>query len=167
MRRGFIATRRVETEAEICKILESSLLSGALTIHENTECIKFPRGIPMAGELLENGRSFSENLEIRWRKLDDGFRVVALSEDTKALAGLSISEQSYKVCSISFLLWGGYDPCLSKFVEVRIPQFLEYPVEEPGKAKERLRITAYQYLKEDMIHFTRYTNISWNQREPE
>ncbi len=162
--RGFVAAITIKTEAELHKTLVSKLPADTLTIHENVCCVKFVQGIPAAGELFESGRSFSESLEIRWRKLNDEFRLVALSEDVETLNGLDVSGQNYKVQDRSLLLWGEYNPNLGKFIEVRIPKFLEYPVKSLGDTGKRLSISARQYLEDGVIQFTRYKGIAWKRK---
>lgn len=159
---GFIATKEIEDETTLCNFLKSKMPSDVFTIQENIRSIEFIKGVPVASNLLEKGRSFSKDIEIRWLKVNGGFHLVAFSEDSKLLEGLELSDESYLAKAVSYFLWGEYKPDLKTFIEVRIPRPINYPV-SAGREKGRLRIIAYNYLKDEIIQFTRYRNVIYQQ----
>ena len=158
--KGFIATKSVDTRAQLLEILNSNSLN--FIIHENIESIEFIKVIPILADIKEKGRSFSENIEIQWQKLDGKFQIVAFSENSVYLSKFDISEKSFDVECVSYMLWGRYKPKIDHgkniFIEVRIPKCLEYPI-PATKEDEGLCIKAYHYIEDGVVHFTRYLNV--------
>lgn len=159
--KGFVATKEAKDESELHKILNSL----NFTIQEDVKSIEFIEGIPEIGNIKEKGRSFSKQIEIQWQKLNGKFKIVAFSEDKKYLGNFSISENSFNTEHVSYMLWGRYEKSengKNKFIEVSIPKYLEYPI--PAKEDKRLYIKAYHYTKDGVVQFTRYLNVTDNQK---
>ncbi|HIE30405.1 TPA: hypothetical protein EYP66_24355 [Candidatus Poribacteria bacterium] len=156
---GFIATCIAEDEVELHTILNQKLPITAFTIHQNIEQIEFIAGIPNAECLFEKGRAFNEKIEVRWKKRDDGFHLVALSEDKSLLQNLQLADEKWAIERTRLLLWGEYNAAVGQFIEVRIPRVLEYPKPQRVKIGDRLQILAYNYLQKDIIQFTRYRKV--------
>ncbi len=159
---GFIATCVAENEVELHVVLAQKFVNQkppteVFTIHQNVEHIKFIAGIPNAECLLEKGRTFDKNIEVRWKKRDDAFHLVALSEDKSLLQNLELANEKWTVKRTQLLLWGEYNPSVGKFIEVRIPRKLTYPKSVGGG--DSLQILAYNYLRKGVIQFTRYSKL--------
>mgnify|MGYP007030117215 CR=1 FL=1 len=160
--KGFVATKEAKDESELRGILNSNSL--IFTIQEDVKSIEFIEGIPKIEVLKGKGRSFSEKIEIQWQKLDGKFQIVAFSENESYLSKFDV-KNSFDVECVTYMLWGRYEKSengKNKFIEVSIPKYLEYPI--PAKEDKRLYIKAYHYIKDGVVQFTRYLNVTDNQK---
>lgn len=85
---------------------------------------------------FENGRLFSSNSEIRWRKKDkDRFYVLIISDEGQTINGYEKKNLTITREHLSFYLWGEKEP-KGTWYELRIPKGWKYPVKNRyGKIK--------------------------------
>jgi hypothetical protein len=79
---------------------------------------------------FDNGRLFSTDLEIRWRKKgENNFYALIISEGNESLEGYERKNITMRKNHLSFYLWGEKEKAGDKWYELRIPKGWKYPVE--------------------------------------
>lgn len=120
-------------------------------------------GIP--AELWPAGRVFCQEAEVRWEKNRKDFSILFLTEDDKFSSEDGLEwDNLYQIEDATFLLWGE-EKISSKgenyWIETRIPKILKYPVEE-SENKTRVGINGLNYLKKEIVQFTRFKEVMRN-----
>jgi hypothetical protein len=124
------------------------------------------------------GQVFSQETEIRWRKLSGSkglYWVLTLTETEKLVHGdekesgllsqgfeqvkESWEVEAYPGHKLGIYLWGERKDGRSDWVETRIPRRLRYPVNGPGRA----RIGYYRYYRQDSgaTQYIRLTGVTY------
>ncbi len=115
------------------------------------------------------GRVFSSEAEVRWRKLGaEGFEVMALAEEDIGLEPFGLEPDGIEWQAVKregarggIYLWGAYREDLGRWVETRIPRRLFYPVEEDRKEGRFVRLSHVDYYAPNgAVQFVRLTDLS-------
>jgi tRNA U34 5-carboxymethylaminomethyl modifying enzyme MnmG/GidA len=117
-------------------------------------------------ELLRKGRIFNADFEIRYERRDNGdYELFVLFEDETKIQSLNLDEKPYDYecseCVYNIFLWGEARQINEewKFIEVRIPQELEYPEVDNLEKKDELVIKFYEYKTDKIPQFNRFIGV--------
>jgi hypothetical protein len=143
------------------------------------DLLRFERLYPIENVRAEikratSGRVFSENFELRWERLDQGFQAVYLGE-RREIPGLEPDKEQIlqhltkKDEASRYYLFGTkldtgkmHDPDLrgasGYFAEVRVPRLLRYPI-ETEKQRVQLHVREYVDTETGEVQLFRFQNL--------
>ena len=128
------------------------------------------------------GRAFGPEMEVRWRRIDEGYDVHLLTEVAQELDGWEEihlgGEAGMKTSDTSILLWGTHrqylpsthiqageeDEVRHEWIETRIPRPLCYPVAEVAPF---VKAMAVNYVVDGKVVLTRLKELRPTQGERE
>ena|GEM_PF-5374905 len=126
----------------------------------------------LSNGLWEMGRLFNEEYEIRWRLDEDQYKIVVLTEmgDLPKLPDrieYGYTEDGWDTAETQIMLWGDYKTYSDDaqgFLEVKIPDFLKYPIPKAARwiEKDEAMIHGVDYLKDGIILYTRFKEVAKN-----
>ncbi|MHA1796773.1 MAG: hypothetical protein ACTSUK_11730 [Promethearchaeota archaeon] len=167
MKQGFTFKAEIEQQ-ELYELLSNFPKKSTFIYAQQVDKI-FLDFIQPGIDLLERGRIFNQDLEIRYQRLNGNkFKLLTLTEDkTKVPAMLKKNEKSdYEVRQpdYSIFLWGKAKKINkeTRFIEVRIPQILKYPIPDSkafNENNEDYKLSACDYLYNKVIKFTRLKGV--------
>ncbi len=134
--------------------------------------IKFDKGKDklISLGLWENGKLFNEKYEIRWRLEGGNYKMTILTEIDK-LPQISDRinyeqiDHSWITNETKIMLWGSYkkyNDSYKGFLEVRIPNFMDYPDPKGKQWKDgdKALINCVNYLKDGITLYTRFKEVA-------
>ncbi|KPA19000.1 hypothetical protein MHK_000778 [Candidatus Magnetomorum sp. HK-1] len=110
----------------------------------------------------DNGRIFSPEGELKWRRIDNHMRVVYLGnqEQTDGLNDYSSEIYDYKTKYSNLILWGIRIGQQKEWFEHQVPNLFPYPVTEKKYSKGRVAIVVESFIDSTgNIQFSRYFDI--------
>lgn len=116
-------------------------------------------------DLMPEGRAFGPDAEVRWQQVStqlDVYRVLVLRE-TAHLLGAEWETAEFEVSEKQHIyLLGVWQPKEKAWIEVRLPNRLDYPLADPGKMARPIAL-AIEYRCAGMVQYIRLLGL---QTEP-
>jgi len=141
----FIATVKIKNWDELEDYLHPNRF--AYIIWERIDEIKFDRWKNVDKEILQNtveGIIFGENAELRWKKRENGFHIMIISDEDQSTLPNKFSnmKEINDIKERKIYLWGGKQFENKKpqywWFELQIPRILKYPISNPNNKKDRV-----------------------------
>lgn len=161
-RTGYTIKKKL-TQSEFDSLLASVSVEKSYLLTQQADRIKFTRFDQ--NEMLQAGRIFNNNYEIRYEKIDDGYDVLVFSEQKEKFEELKLSgtPNKYDLAEENNIFLLGKSKQRNgkwMFIETQIPQILEYPVDDLElKEKSELVIKAIDYRRNELPCFTRFKGV--------
>jgi hypothetical protein len=169
-----LKTTQTATDFEL--LLRTITHESCYVIAQQVDSIRFEAFDPSMSllELLQKGRIFNRDFEIRYEKLDGGnYELMVFFEEEDKIGCLNISGTvaEYEVSRglDDIFLWGTAKNIekIEKmenrwgFIELQIPQILKYPEIDGLRLSDgnELVIKAFDYIKDGFPCFTRFRGV--------
>ncbi len=171
-----VYTRQNVTLDALQDLLRSGLKWAYVSRPDEARIVKCDPDLPAS---WPQGRAFSPEREVRWRRLGEHYRVDVLIEEASLDAEWRRTATDINgLKDRKILLWGelGKDPdSPEEWIEVRIPQPLHYPVDDLQRPREpetepallRVVIRGYDYTVDDVPVATRWTTLEQDRPMPQ
>lgn len=159
---GYIIRTKLTSSEFDCLLKSVSVLNSYL-LTQQADSIKFTNFDQ--GKMLKTGRIFNSDYEIRYERLKDGsYDIMVFSEQKSIFEELKLSEtlQEYDLSKEDdIFLWGKAKRIKDqwRFIEVQIPQILEYPCVDGLGDDDELVIKAIDYKRDELSCFTRFKGV--------